>query len=164
MDFIISALRASSLRQYESVWKAFQRFCISQRDLVFNLDLVLRFLVFVFQKRGFQVATIASFKSALVEPLRAGFNLDLGDRLFTSLLRSMWLKHLGLPVVERKWDLDLVLGYLASGQLNSGVSKYHILMKCIFLLGIALGYRISEFQALRRGSRDLVFSRGLLSV
>ena len=67
-------------------------------------------------------------------------------------------------MVEPKWDLDKVLGYLASGQLTSGVSKYHLLMKSIFLLGIALGYRISEFQALRRGSRDLVFSRGLLSV
>ena len=143
VDFLVSYLRASSLRQYNSVWKAFQRFCIAQRDLRIDLNLVLRFLVFVFQKRGYQVGTIASFKSALKEPLRIGFSLDLGDPLFKSLLKSMWLKRPGLPVVEPKWDLDIVLGYLASGHLTSGVSQFHLAIKCVFLLGIALGYRIS---------------------
>ena len=80
LDFLLSALRSSSYRQYESVWRSFQSFCIRQSPLVINLDLVLRFLVFVFQDKGYQVSTIASMKSSLVEPLRIAFDLDLNNR------------------------------------------------------------------------------------
>ena len=164
VDFVVEALRESSLRQYESVWKQFQRFILTQRDRRMSRDLVLRFLVFVFKVKGFQVNTIASYKSALAEPLKLGFSLDLNDRIFQLALRSMWLKRPGRPFVEPKWDLDLVLDYISSGRLTPQVTPYHLAMKCIFLLGIALGCRISEFHSLKRGSKYLAFSRNLLSV
>ena len=44
------------------------------------------------------------------------------------------------------------------------MTRYYLVMKCIFLLGIALGCRISEFHSLLRGSKYLTFSRNLLSV
>ena len=118
VDFIVSALRESSLRQYESIWKSFQRFCLTQRDRLISLDLVLRFLVFVFRDKGFQVNTIASFMSALARPLKIGFSLDLNDRVFSDMLMSMWLKRPGRPFVEPKWDLDRVLDFISSGRLS----------------------------------------------
>ena len=43
VDLVVWALRESSLRHYESIWKAFQRFSLTQRDKHVSLDLVLRF-------------------------------------------------------------------------------------------------------------------------
>ena len=80
------------------------------------------------------------------------------------MLRSMWLKRPGCPFVEPQWDLDKVLDFISSGELNVNTSKYHLVMKCVFLLGIALGFRISEFHSLLRGNRYIHFSRNNLSV
>ena len=88
-----------------------------------------------------------------MEPLRAAFNLDFKDDLFSAMLRRMWLRRPGRPFVEPQWDLDKVLDFITSGELNVNTSKYFLIMKCIFLMGIALGFRISEFHSLLRGSR-----------
>ena len=54
VDFVVEALMESSLRQYESVWKQFHCFVLTQSDRNISRDLVLRFLVFVFRFKGFQ--------------------------------------------------------------------------------------------------------------
>ena len=115
-------------------------------------------MVFIFQDKGYQVGTIASFNSALVEPLRIGFDLDLNVRIFALTLRSMWLKCPGRPFIEPAWDLDSVLVFIMSDRFTLGNNYIHLIMKCIFLLGIALGCHISEFLSLRRGSRFSYFS------
>ena len=45
MDFIIAALRESSQRQYESVWRSFPKFLLTQRYQRLSLDFNLRWLV-----------------------------------------------------------------------------------------------------------------------
>ena len=164
IDFLLSSLRDSSYRQYESVWRAFQRFCARESPLCINLDLVLRFLLFLFTDRGYQVNTIASIKSALVKPLMVGFKLDINDIACSDVLRSMWLKRPGRPFVEPQWDLDRVLDFVSSSNFNVNTSKYYLVMKCILLMGLALGMRISEFHSLLRGSRYIQFGRNDLSV
>ena len=76
----------------------------------------------------------------------------------------MWLKRPGRPFVEPAWDLDTVLDFIMSDRFTLGNNYLHLIMKCIFLMGIALGCRISEFHSLRRGSKFIVFSRNYLSV
>ena len=163
IDFLLSSLRDSSYRQYQSVWRAFQGFCIRESPLNVNVDLVLRFLISLFQDKGYQVSTIASVKSSLVEPLRVAFSLDLNTGDFNSVLRSMWLKRPGRPFVEPQWDLDRLLNFISSDNYNVNTSKYYLLMKCIVVMGLALGMRISEFHSLLRG-KFIQFGRNDLSV
>ena len=79
------------------------------------------------------------------------------------MLRSMWLRRPGWPFVEPQWDLDKVLDFISSGELNVNTSKYYLIMKCVVLMGVALGYRISEFHSLLRG-KYIQFSHNNLSV
>ena len=76
----------------------------------------------------------------------------------------MWLKKPGIRSAEPKWNLDLVLNLLSSNSFNINVSKEFLTMKCIFLLALALGNRISEFHSLLRGSKFIKFSRNNKSV
>ena len=108
--------------------------------------------------------TIAVYRSAICDPLSIGFGIDFEDRKLKLLSRSMWLKKPGTRSAEPKWNLDLVLTLLSSNQFNINMSKDFIIMKCIFLLALALGNRISEFHSLLRGSKFVKFNRNFKAV
>ena len=108
--------------------------------------------------------TISVYRSAICDPLSLAFNINFEDKQLKLLLRSMWLKRPGIRCAEPKWDLDPVLKLLSSNAFNINMTKEFIIMKCIFLLALALGNRISEFHSLLRGSNFIKFSRNFKSV
>ena len=76
----------------------------------------------------------------------------------------MWQARPGRQFSMPAWDLDLVLELLCSNQFNINVTSLDLTRKCIFLLGLALGCRISEFHSLLRGNRYIKFARNMKSV
>ena len=99
-----------------------------------------------------------------MDPLTLGFNINFNDKNLKLLLRSMWLKRPGTLSAEPKWNLDPVLKLLSSNLFNINVSSENLIMKCIFLLALALGNRISEFHSLLRGNKFVKFSKNFKAV
>ena len=129
-----------------------------------DLNFVMSFLIFVFEGGGIACNTVQVYRSALVDPLSVGYGIDFNDKRLKLLLKSMWLKKPNINSVEPKWNLDLVLNLVSSNVFNINISKEFLVMKCIFLLAMALGNRISEFHALLRGRDFISFSRNFKSV
>ena len=75
----------------------------------------------------------------------------------------MWPKRSGVRSAEPKWNLNLVFNLLSFNSSNINISKDYIIMKCSFLLALALGNRISEFHSLLRGSKFIKFARNVKS-
>ena len=164
VDYLTTSLRPSTDRQYQSVWSKFQDFVILRQPLVIDLDFIFSFLIFIFESKGYQVNTLQAYKCALDLPLSVGFCLDMKSPKFTSLFRSMWLKRPGTQYQVPAWNLDLVLDLLSSNRFNINISSLDLVRKCLFLLGLALGSRLSEVHALLRGNRFVKFSRNFRSV
>ena len=164
LDYLTTSLRPSTDCQYQSVWSKFQHFVSTSQPSEIDLNLILSFLIFVFESKGFQVNTLQVYKCALSLPLSIGFNINMDDPKFNSLFRSMWLKRPGTQFQVPLWNLDLVLDMLSSNRFNINISPVDLVSKCLVLLGLALGSRISEIHSLLRGSRYVRFSRNFKSV
>ena len=63
----------------------------------------------------------------------------------------MFLKRQGRLFVELHRNLDLVLSLLMTKRFIIDVSTEDYFLKCLFLLALALGNRVSELQSLLRG-------------
>ena len=163
VDYFNTSLRPSTGRQYQSAWSKFQQFAIKYQPSEITLDIVFKFLIETFEQKGYQVNTILVYKCALALPLSVAFELNMEDKKFTSLFRSMWLRRPGVPYSSPKWNLDLVLELLSTNRFNINVSQLDLARKSVFLLGLALGNRISEFHSLLRGNRFIKFSRNFKS-
>ena len=64
--YLLSYLRPSSYRQYESVWRKFKTFARSLQPHPIDRQLVMDFLIHVFENKRFQVRTLMCYRSALV--------------------------------------------------------------------------------------------------
>ena len=61
--------------------------------------------------------------------------------------------------IEPKWQLEPVLKLLGTRAFMAPkITPQFLLMKCMFLLGLAMGPRVSEFASLLRGNRFIQFS------
>ena len=121
-------------------------------------------MIYIFENRGFQVNTLQVYKCALALPLSVGFGLDMSHNYFNLVFRSMWLKRPGTQFQIPAWNLDLVLDLLSSNRFNINVSPLDLVRKCVVLVGLALGSRISEVHSLLRGRRYVRFNRNMKSV
>ena len=165
LSYLLSYLRNSSSRQYKSVWKKFRSFIMDKNYKDIDFYVVARFCVFLFEELDFNVGTIKSYLAALKQPLSLAFGIDFEDGKFKQLMKSFWLKRPGARYVEPKWRLEPVLELLESEPFRSPfISSQNLLMKCMFLLGLAMGPRVSEFSSLLRGRRFITFSPRMKSV
>ena len=93
------------------------------------------------------------------------FGIDFDDGRFSLMIRNFWLKRPGMRYVEPEWRLEPVLRLLGTRAFMAPLLKgEHLLMKCMFLLGLAMGSRVSEFASLLRGDRYIRFSSRMRSV
>ena len=156
IKILLGHVRATTLKQYQSVWKRWITFLRNSNPTCISQDVVLSFFRYLFQDLGFQSTTLATYKSALKLPLEKGFNVDLSGDVFSMVTRSFALQRPLEPPRRLSWCLGKVLDHLAAlptGSLNPRT----LLNKCIFLLGLASGGRVSELAALSRNPDLLVF-------
>ena len=161
---LCSALRESSYRQYSSVWKKFQCFVISRWPCKIDENLILKFFLFQFKNFNLSSRTIACYRSALSEPMKVGFGIELQKAVFSRLLRSFFLSRPPRQFSEPAWNLDLVLDLLCTPPFKTNISMVNLTLKTIFLVALALGCRASELHSLLRSPRYIVFSRNFKSV
>ena len=79
---------------------------------------MLDFLTFRFQKHRRKIATIKAYKSALEQPLRHRFNIQLQYDIFSDLIRAMALRVPAEPTPTISWSLNKVLSLLTPQQFS----------------------------------------------
>ena len=163
-DLITSHVRDSSNRQYQSSWRSFVNYVRKTKPKEITKSFMADYLVYLFDERQLQVDTIKSHKSALVVPIRLAFNIELNSEVFHNMIEGMALKRPKAPNKILSWDLDIVLGGLTR---RSDSNITFLLQKTLFLIALAMGARVSELAALKRGNEfclvredNVIFSFG----
>ena len=148
----------STLRQYESAWKAFQFFLRNRPFSYISLPLVYEFLSYMFHVRRRAAPTVATYAAALADPLSLGFNITIRGRVLDLLKRGHFHQR---PPVKRPrifWSLSMVLTLLRGPSFTNSTPRQN-LRKALFLVAMASGLRASQLHALIRHPSWLVFSR-----
>ena len=136
-------------RQYQSWWKRWMAFVTEQQPQSITEDFCLSFFRSLHEE-GLAASTLKSLKSAISKPIRYAFNVDLTDDLFANAMKACSRRRPAPRPTSISWSLDKVLEMAATIELDCrDVTKQ--LRKTVFLVTLALGARISEVAALRRG-------------
>ena len=101
-------------------------------------------------------STITSYKSALAQPLWQGFGINLNSELFNRIPKACANLRPRAPPRPISWSLSRVLELAASID-NSSAALKPLSRKCLFLLAMASGARMSELVALLRGDNHVQF-------
>ena len=156
VELILQDKRVSTRGQYQSVWKKWVSFVHSQQPRVINTDFCLSFLRHMHQE-GRKATTIASYKSALRDPIFYGFDIDLNSDIFNRVPRACSLIRPSSPPRAITWCLGKVLDHLESIDIETAQPR-QLLGKTIFLLSLAAGSRVSETVALSRDEGSIIFT------
>lgn len=148
----------SSILLYENYWNYFKQYVANNIPCIINKKFVLNYLLYLFHK-PLAPNTIMVHKAALSDPLNYCFNISTSDKEFKDLI--MYFRKVR-PIKKKlppQWKVSLVLKYLKSPLFlqNNSISLSCLFMKCIFLIALASGSRVSEISALRRDINHLRF-------
>ena len=155
---IVAGSRASTIRQYQSAWKAFKQYLLNHPITSLSTSVVLDFLSHMFHSRGRAARTVSTYVSALADPLRLGFGLVLDDRCLALMRRSFCLRRHPPKRPPLFWSLRKVLTFLRGPTFSAYVTPLDRLRKTLFLVALASGLRSSQLQPLLRHPSWLVFS------
>ena len=154
-EFVKHSLSDSTQNQYGSVWNKWIKFVQKHKPTQINMDFCLSFIRDLFDE-GLASTTINSYKSALTQPVKFGFNIDLDSDIFNRAVKAAGRQRPAPPPKPITWSLGKVLE-LASQINNQEANRDVILQKSLFLLAMASGARLSELVALSRDSGHIVF-------
>ena len=90
---VLAGSRPSTIRQYQSAWKALQLYLRNRPVTTISLSVVLDFLSYMFHARRRAAPTITTYAAALADPLWFGFSLDVRGRLWDLMKRSFFLQR-----------------------------------------------------------------------
>lgn len=137
---MISSLSSSTLKQYNTAYKQWVKFCNNNKldYLDTPVPLVLKFLTRHFDQ-GASYGTLNTYRSAL--------SLILGERLRNNVHVSRFFKGIFrirpvLPKYNSSWDPNLVLTYLGGLYPNESLSLYTLTRKLVTLLALSTGQRV----------------------
>ncbi len=125
-------------------------------------QLMRDFFGYLFHEKGLANSTIASFKSALSDPIRLSFDIDLQDRLFHLQRSSFFLTRPPTTPSFPLWSAHRVVAYILSPSFTA--TPVNSLRSTLFLLAMASGMRAKELASIRRSPSLLQFGTGDSSV
>ena len=158
MEDILAAFRPSTIRQYESHWKAFQSFLREKGAPLVTNSIILEFLSYLAHFKGRSPSNIATHLAALADPLKFGWDITLEKRTLTLLKRGVFHQN---PPPRRGspfWSLSKVLSNLSPPTFPDRPPTDRQLDKALFLVALATGFRSSQLRALTRFPQWTSFS------
>ena len=155
---IAHARAPTTMKQYQSKWALFKGWCDRELPPVEatepSVPVLARFLNHFFLEKGWKVATVQNYKTAVAFHWRKlkGFKLDPEDESLHDLLsgfKRIRGKEKKRPV---PWDIALVLEFLKSARFADWqkVTLEDLTIKTVFLIALASGKRRGELHALTR--------------
>ena len=161
MSDMMSALRASTIRQYQSGWLKFQRFVVSSGVAVMSPSVPLDFATSLFHSPVRpSPATVANALAAIRDPLWFGFGVVVDPRSWKMLQSSFFLQRPRPVRSSSLWSLPKVLNLFESRRFLVDPSPLDCLKRALFLIALASGHRVSQLAALVRGPAFLRFFPG----
>ena len=148
IEIIKHAHKPSTMRQYQGTWKKFMSFLDAEQITHEKVDIyvVMNFLAFQHTVKGLKYRTIASYKSALVQPLYENFGFQLDDFSLEFFMKGVFNLDPPKPAPMAGWSLDSLLSFLVSDHFEPLHSKSVSIVtkKFLCLLLLATGRRIDE--------------------
>ena len=154
IDLLVSTVRPSSSRDYQTKFKLFMNFLKARAVPLEDTKLlhVLQFFMSLFRSSR-SARTIYSYRSALAKPLKWYFDINLSSQYVSDLLKAMVLQRPNQPPREITWDVKDLLSFLEETSHQQDESTTLPVMAVLLLL--ATGWRISELHACVRDSEFL---------
>ena len=124
-------------------------------------QIVADFLTFLFSVMKCQVSTIKGYRSTISNTLKYRTGYDFGSHPVLSELIKSFAKH--RPVdrsLAPKWDLAFVLSHMCKAPFEplNKASLFHLSVKTVFLVTMAMARRVSEVHAFSIDSGHLRFN------
>ena len=157
-EVIIKDTRQSTLRQYDSVFRAFAKFVTNNDESEVTEKTFFNFFLYCHQTLRRRTPTIYSYRSALRRLAVNIFNVNLYSDHFESFLKGLRLRDPNKPAPHISWCLDKVLEKLLT--ITSESDPKLFTGKCAFILQLAMGCRISELASVSRDPRYTKFLPG----
>ena len=169
------ALRPQSSAVYERYWSEFASFASSRVTSLAQLSLgvLTAFIHHLAFKRKLKVSTIKSYVSAIKFPLELVLKRDItacrAYEIFMRGLIALFPVNCAPPVT---WNLEVVLAFLRRLEPMHSLSPNALRSKCLFLVAVASGRRVSElahlgwvepFLILSHSSASLMYTPGFLA-
>lgn len=145
------------IRQYETCWKEFISFIKQQKPSAVSEKFMLEFFFWLFDVGKLQVNMI-SYWCALIKPTKLGFDIDLTTNSFVHIFKSFFLQRSPRAPREAQWCLHKVL---KTDMFFHNPSFDDLCMRTAFLVGLALGARVSDLHSLLRGNRFVKFDKDM---
>lgn len=150
-EALINAHRKTTQRQYQHCWTSFQKYLLKEKIQIINISNVLKYLIYLEKQQKLLPNSIAVHKNALQLPLKYGFNICTNATEFSLLSRSQFISNPPRKKIIPQWSISKVLNMLESPKFSGpNVNIENLLSKCIFLLALATGNRVSEISAFDR--------------
>ena len=154
----------STLKQYQSAYDRLRVYVQDKQYHKMSKSRLLNFFLYLYNS-GLQYKALLVHRSALRDVCRLLWSVDLCDHEFSALLSRFQRDRPTRKPPAPRWDLDMVLTYLRTGDFSRGqeISVNQALMKAIFLCTLACGQRVGELTALRRDELHLEMSERLIT-
>ena len=120
-----------------------------------TMDFCISYFKSLFDE-GLAASTINTNKSAITKPINYAFNINFNTELFNNIPKSCAALNPGPPPKPISWSLGKVLELAVSIE-NETASVKRLSQKCLFLLAMASGARLSEIVALVRGEGNIQY-------
>ncbi|CAF2038686.1 unnamed protein product [Rotaria magnacalcarata] len=157
-NIIASKSSTSTISKYQSIWAKFQNFCVPFKNKTMTSGLVINYLFSLF-KMGLALRTMSTHRAALADPLFYGFQIDTNQKLFRDFFMACRTRRPIKKCLPPLWEVDKILLLLKTPQFsdNRTISLPALLLKTLFLAGLASGSCVSEIAAWRRDAEHCVF-------
>ena len=162
VSVVDQSLRPQSSAVYERFWAEFMSFASSRVSHItdISLGLLTSFLHHLAFSRKLQLSTIKSYVSAIKFPLELVLKQDITaspayDKFMRGLANLMPVRR--VPPVS--WNLEVVLAHLRRLEPMRSLSPVQLRAKCLFLVAVASGKRVSELTHLGWDEPFLHFSK-----
>jgi len=147
---LLKSTRLSTQKQQEIAWKNLQNW-LRENDKDISENTILQFLCHLHDNKNLATSTILNYKAALFLPLSFIPGIDLNSWSFQELSKALFLEK---PPKQRyipKWDISKVLNMLKDKRVYiHEPDSYSVLKKCLFLVALASGNRVSELSSIER--------------
>ena len=148
IKIIKKAHKDTTKKQYQGTWKKFMSFLDTENipHNKVNIYIVMNFLAFQHIEKGLKYRTIASYKSALVQPLYEQFGIKLDDSSLEFFMKGVFNLDPPRPAPMATWSLESLLGFLVSDHFEPlhNMSFNIVSNKFLCLILLATGRRIDE--------------------
>ena len=151
-EHVSKARRDSTVKVYDAKWQIFRDWADQRKidPIQVTPQIIADFLTFLFSVKKCQVSTTRGYRSTISNTLKYRTGYDFGSHPVLSELIKSFAKQ--RPVdrsLAPRWDLAFVLSHICKAPFEplDKASLFHLSVKTVFLVTMAMARRVSEVHA-----------------